>query len=112
MHPVKELVESFRLVKTASELEQLRRSAQIADDALALVIPNMKAGRSENEVALELEVAMRNLGADDKAFGTTVASGVRGAMAHGGATSKLIQNGELITIDMGALYDGYYSDIT
>jgi Xaa-Pro aminopeptidase len=112
MRPVKELVEPFRMVKTASELERLRRSAQISDQALELVVPNLKAGRTEAEVALELEFTMRKLGADDKAFGITVASGTRGAMPHGGASHKVIQDGELVTIDMGALLDGYHSDIT
>jgi Xaa-Pro aminopeptidase len=112
MRPVKELVEHFRMVKTPAELEVIRRSARIADEALALVVPNLKAGRTEADVALELEFTMRNLGADDKAFGITVASGTRGAMPHGGASSKIIQGGELVTIDMGALCDGYHSDMT
>jgi Xaa-Pro aminopeptidase len=112
LRPVKEIVEHFRMVKTPAELEKLRRSAKIADQALELVVPNLKAGRTEADVALELEFTMRNLGADDKAFGITVASGIRGAMPHGGASSKLIQDGELVTIDMGALCDGYHSDIT
>jgi Xaa-Pro aminopeptidase len=112
MRPVKELVEPFRMVKTPSELERLQRSAQISDQALELVVPNLKAGRTEADVALELEFTMRKLGADDKAFGITVASGTRGAMPHGGASHKVIQDGELVTIDMGALLDGYHSDIT
>jgi Xaa-Pro aminopeptidase len=112
MRPVKEIVEHFRMVKTSAELEMIRRSARIADGALALVVPNLKAGRTEADVALELEFAMRKLGADDKAFAITVASGIRGAMPHGGASSKLIQDGELVTIDMGALLAGYHSDIT
>ena len=112
LRPVKELVEHFRMVKTPAELEVIRRSAWIADEALALVVPNLKAGRTEADVALELEFTMRKLGADDKAFGITVASGIRGAMPHGGASSKVIQDGEFVTIDMGALCDGYHSDIT
>jgi Xaa-Pro aminopeptidase len=112
MRPIKELVEHFRMVKTPAELEVIRRSARIADEALASVVPNLKAGRTESDVALELEFTMRKLGADDKAFGITVASGTRGAMPHGGASHKVIQDGELVTIDMGALLDGYHSDIT
>ncbi|WP_293913805.1 Xaa-Pro peptidase family protein [Deinococcus sp.] len=112
LHPVKGLVEPFRLLKTEGELELLRRSARIADEALAQVAVTLQAGRREAEVALELEVTMRRLGADDKAFGITVASGVRGAMPHGGATDKRIQGGELVTIDMGARCGGYHSDIT
>jgi Xaa-Pro aminopeptidase len=112
MRPVKDLIEPYRAVKTPTELELIRHSARIADEALALVVPNLRAGRTEADVALELEFEMRKLGADDKAFGITVASGPRGAMPHGGASSKVILEGELITIDMGALRAGYHSDIT
>ena len=67
---------------------------------------------SEYEVATELEYYMKKLGSERPAFTTIVASGVRGALPHGVATDKLINNGEFVTIDFGAVYKGYHSDIT
>ncbi|PXA00395.1 peptidase M24 family protein, partial [Staphylococcus pseudintermedius] len=55
---------------------------------------------------------MLHLGADDTSFDTIVASGIRGAMPHGVASDKVIQSGEMVTLDFGAYYNGYCSDIT
>jgi Xaa-Pro aminopeptidase len=66
----------------------------------------------EAELALQLEFEMRRRGAEGRAFDFIVASGVRGAMPHGRASDKLMQAGELVTIDFGAVLDGYHSDET
>jgi Xaa-Pro aminopeptidase len=66
----------------------------------------------EIDIALALELEMRRRGADGKAFDFIVASGERGAMPHGVASTRAIQAGELVTIDFGALKDGYHSDET
>ena len=80
--------------------------------AFSHVKKHIKAGMSEIEVAAELEYYMRKAGASSTSFDTIVTSGTRGAMPHGTATSKLIQSGELITLDFGCVYGGYCSDIT
>jgi len=76
------------------------------------VLKRIKPGISEADIALDLEFEMRRLGADGRAFEFIVASGVRGAMPHARASSRVIETGELITIDFGALKDGYHSDET
>ena len=112
LRPVTGIIEPLRAVKSADEVQKMRHAAQIADVALEQILPLVIPDASEREIALELEFQMRRLGADGAAFEIIVASGQRGAMPHGTASHKLIQDGELVTIDWGALLDGYHSDCT
>ncbi|MGG0667928.1 Xaa-Pro peptidase family protein [Lederbergia citrisecunda] len=106
------IVEKLRMVKTADEIEILQQAAKIADDAFAHICTFIKPGVTELEVSNELEMFMRKQGATSSSFDTIVASGERGALPHGVASDKVIQSGELVTLDFGALYNGYISDIT
>ncbi|MCK9907392.1 M24 family metallopeptidase, partial [Frankia sp. Cpl3] len=72
----------------------------------------IKPGVREIDVALEMEVFMRKQGADSSSFDIIVASGARGALPHGRASEKIIEKGDMVTLDFGALYKGYISDIT
>ncbi|GKV68106.1 Xaa-Pro dipeptidase [Sporosarcina sp. NCCP-2716] len=110
--PTAGLIEKLRIVKTPEELVILRQAAKIADDAFTHICGFIKPGMTELEVANELEFFMRRQGAASSSFDTIVASGVRGALPHGVASDKKIQSGELVTMDYGALYNGYISDIT
>lgn len=110
--PTAGLVEKLRIIKTPEELEVLRQAAKIADDAFTHICGYIKPGMTELQVANELEFFMRQQGATSSSFDTIVASGVRGALPHGVASEKKIQTGELVTMDYGALYNGYISDIT
>jgi Xaa-Pro aminopeptidase len=105
-------VASLRIIKDTREIECLEKSARIASEALLLTLQTVHSGDTERDIALRLEFAMRTAGADDKAFDCIVASGERGSLPHGRATTKLICRGELVTIDFGALLDGYNSDET
>lgn len=98
--------------KNTSEIEQLRSTALLSSNALAATLPLLNQGITEKEFARELEFEMRRNGADAVAFDFIVASGVRGAMPHGVASDKRIENNELVTIDFGALKNGYHSDET
>ena len=106
------IVEKLRQVKSAGEIEILKQAAKIADDAFAHICTFIKPGVTELEVSNELEMFMRKQGATSSSFDTIVASGERGALPHGVASDKVIQSGELVTMDFGALYNGYISDIT
>ncbi|WP_041230983.1 M24 family metallopeptidase [Deinococcus peraridilitoris] len=110
--PTTGLFESLRQRKSPEEIELIRRAVRIADEAYEEVRPQILAGRREIDVALDLEIAMRRRGAEGSAFEIIVASGERGAMPHGAASEKVIQDGELVTIDMGARLHGYHSDMT
>lgn len=105
-------VSLLRLVKDAHEVACLDKVAGIASEALLEIVQTIGPGDTEKNIALRLEFAMRSAGADDTSFDFIVASGERGALPHGKATGKQIRCGELITIDFGALLDGYNSDET
>ena len=90
----------------------LQKAIDASDAAMEAVCPTITAGMTEREVAWRMEMAMRDFGADGISFDTIVASGPNGAMAHHRPSDRMIQEGEPIVIDMGAIVDGYCSDIT
>lgn len=112
LKPVSGLVEKLRMVKTPEELELLQAAAKIADDAFAHIVTYIQPGVTELDVSNELEFFMRKQGATSSSFSIIVASGLRSALPHGVATDKVIQSGDFVTLDYGALYKGYISDIT
>ncbi len=110
--PTKGLVEKLRLIKTDDEIAILKEAAKIADAAFEHILTVIKPGVKEIDVSNELEFFMRKQGATSSSFDIIVASGYRSALPHGVASDKTIENGELVTLDFGALYKGYCSDIT
>lgn len=106
------LVTYLRSVKDQMEIETIRQAVKIADDAFADVLKSIEIGQTEAEIGLDLEYSMRRAGASGGSFQFIVASGVRGALPHGMASSKKIVSGEFLTMDFGAIYQGYCSDIT
>ncbi len=110
--PTSGLVEKLRLIKSAEELDIIKSAAQIADAAFEHILTFIKPGVKEIDVSNELEFFMRKQGATSSSFDIIVASGLRSALPHGVASEKEIQKGELVTLDFGALYKGYASDIT
>lgn len=105
-------LDEIRICKDEAEIELLTSVATLSSQALAAVLGNIKPGVREVDIAVALELEMLRRGADGKAFDFIVASGERGAMPHGRASDKIIQTGELVTIDFGAIKDGYHSDET
>ena len=105
-------LDTLRQVKDAAEIEKIRKACEIADDAFEKVLDVIRPNVREIEVAAELEYFMRKLGSEETAFTTIVASGWRGSLPHGVASDKKIQSGELVTLDFGATFNGYRSDIT
>ncbi|MEA3466496.1 MAG: Xaa-Pro peptidase family protein [Thermodesulfobacteriota bacterium] len=110
--PIDDELSALRQVKDESEIAFLEEAAQLNYAAFKEVFPRIMPGVTERDVALDLEYTLRRLGGEDKAFDLIVASGERGALPHGIASSKEIQNGELVTIDFGTRCHGYYSDET
>lgn len=106
------LVEGLRMIKDEGETAAMRRAAAVADEAFTRILPLIKPGAAERDVALELEYQMKKLGAEALAFDIIAASGVRSALPHGRASAKLIEHGDLVTFDFGAQVDGYCSDMT
>lgn len=112
MVPTESIVEGMRIVKDAGELDTMRAAGRVADKAFSAMIGQLKAGMTENDVAALLEYEMRKAGAQGTSFPTIVGSGARGALPHGVASGKVIQDGEVIVIDFGVNYEGYMSDCT
>ena len=110
--PAAGLVEGLRELKDGRELERIRAAAQLADEALRGVLEGGLAGRTERDVALELELRMRRLGARAPSFPSIVAAGAHSALPHAEARDVAIPPDTLVTIDWGALHEGYCSDCT
>jgi Xaa-Pro aminopeptidase/Xaa-Pro dipeptidase len=108
---VQGLVQSLRAVKSSAEVQAIRDAQALADQVFAEVRPLIVAGARELDIASEIELRMRRAGAQS-AFDLIVASGPRGAMPHGVASDRVIQDGDLVTVDMGAQLRGYHSDMT
>ncbi len=106
------LVEKLREVKQPSELARIRAASELADAALREVLEAGLVGRTERDVAIDLELRMRRLGAEGPSFPSIVAAGPHGALPHAEPRDEPIARDTLITIDWGALLDGYCSDCT
>ena len=110
--PAGGILEDLRLVKDAEEVEKIRAAARLADEALLEVLADGIVGRTEREVAIDLEFAMRRRGASGASFPSIVAAGPHGALPHAQPRDVSIPPGTLVTIDFGAVLDGYASDCT
>lgn len=101
-----------RMVKDRQELESMREAARISVTALNMVMESIAEGDTELSVARRLELAMEECGASDRAFPTLVAAGENGGSPHHTPTDRPLVPGDLVTIDFGAMVDGYRSDCT
>jgi Xaa-Pro aminopeptidase len=110
--PLGPVVEQLRIVKDETEIALLARACDITCQALAGVLPAIAPGMSERELAILLERAMIDRGAEAVAFPTIVASGPNGAIPHHAPGARVLAAGDLVTIDCGAQYGGYHADMT
>jgi Xaa-Pro aminopeptidase len=110
--PLSNRCEEMRSTKDPVEIKLIKESATIASKSFLEMVRGIKVGDRERDLALQLENRIRKNGAESIPFPFIVASGTRGALPHGVATSKKIRRGELVTIDFGAVYRGYCSDET
>ncbi|AAF10817.1 M24 family metallopeptidase [Deinococcus radiodurans] len=101
----------LRAVKTPEEIGAIRAAQDLADRVYTEVRPMIRAGVRELDVAVEIETRLRRAGGES-AFELIVASGPNGAKPHGHASKRVIEDGDLVTIDMGARLGGYNSDMT
>lgn len=112
LEPVTGMVETMRMVKDEWEVAQIRQAAAIADQALADTLPFFKAGVSERDLALELEYRMQKLGSEGMSFDTILLFAERSSMPHGSPSAQQLKTGDFITLDFGAVVNGYRSDMT
>lgn len=109
---VDEIINKLRSVKTEKEIDYIKKAQQIAEDAFKHILKFIKIGVTEKEIALELDFYMLSHGAEAVSFETIAVSGKNSSMPHGVPTDKRIENGDFITMDFGAVYNGYHSDMT
>ncbi len=107
-----DLLSEMREVKDEKELQNIRLAQNITDAAFTHILDWIKLGKTEIEVALELEFFMRSNGSQGVAFDTIAVSGKNSSLPHGVPTEKPIQNGDFLTMDFGAKVGGYCSDMT
>lgn len=105
-------IEGLRAVKTEYEVENIVKAQRIAEKAFDEVLSVIKPGVSEKDIAAELVYKMSRLGSEKESFETIVVSGKKSAMPHGVPDGKLIENGDFVTMDFGAVVNGYHSDMT
>ncbi|MCX8169212.1 MAG: Xaa-Pro peptidase family protein [Candidatus Methanomethylicia archaeon] len=103
---------NLRSIKNPYEIELIKMALKISEKSIKCGLDNFHEGMSEIELAGEIEYSMRKNGAFGYAFDSIVASGPRSAYPHGSASSRIIERGDLVVIDIGAKYYGYCSDIT
>jgi Xaa-Pro aminopeptidase len=106
------LIQELRKVKDERELELMRKAGELTNKGMKAAQETIRHGTKEIDVAAEIEYAMRKKGSWGMAFETSVASGVRSAFPHGGCTEREIRSGDLVVIDIGAVYRHYCSDMT
>lgn len=112
LRPESGLVEKMRVVKDEHELRLLRQSTRLNEKVFQSVYHTIEPGMTEREIALALELTMREMGAEGPSFDTIVAFGTNAARPHAVPTDRELQAGDLVLIDMGLVYKGYCSDMT
>lgn len=112
LKPFSKTIRFPRQIKDENEIKLISQAESLGDEAFLHILNFIKVGRSEKEIALELEFFMRKKGAAALSFETICASGIRSAMPHGTASDKLIEKGDFVTLDFGCVIDGYCSDMT
>lgn len=106
------LFRRYRAIKRPDEITRLREAARVTDAAFEHIQGSLAPGVREIEIALELERFMRTSGSEERGFDIIVASGPRGALPHGVASTRRLEEGDLVTLDFGARVGGYHADMT
>ena len=106
------LLQNLRSVKSTAELENIKKAQKLTDETFSYILSRISAGRSEREVMLDMEFFMRKQGSEGVSFNFIVVSGKNSSLPHGVPTEKKIENGDFVTMDFGAVINGYRSDMT
>ena len=109
---MKDQISVHRGVKQAWEIDLIREAESVGDRAFERLLPELRAGMTEKQVAARIEFYMKEEGAEGFSFDTIAASGLNSAMPHAVPTDKKLEQGDFLTMDFGCLYHGYCSDMT
>jgi len=110
--PMEQSVETLTIRKDQKEIESIKKAAEITDLVFSEILNIIKPGLIELDLAAEIEYRMKGFGSSTPYYETIVASGKRAALPHGVASDKKIQRGDFVTMDFGAVWDGYTADLT
>ncbi len=110
--PTVNLVEKIACVKDQSEIRNFRKAVEITDDVFDQIVPQIKEGVKEKEIAAKISYAIKVLGGDGDAFDPIVAGGPNSALPHAVPGDREFQKGDFIVLDFGAKYQGYHADMT
>lgn len=109
---ISNLISEMRIVKSSEEIEKLRSAQKIAEKAYLEVLNFVKPGITEKEIAARLEFLMKMNGAERVAFDLITVTGKKTSLPHGVPGNVQVKSGDFVTFDIGAVYDGYHSDMT
>lgn len=110
--PKVDTIEKIAAVKDEAEIRTIKQAVVITDQVFNEILPFLKPGVRELDIAAEIAYRHRKHGAEGDGFETIVASGERSALPHGRASSKKLRHGDFVTLDFGCVYQGYHSDLT
>lgn len=110
--PVEGIVEEARVVKDEAEIATLRAAAGMLSGVAAGILPSIRAGRTEQDIAAEVDAALRRAGFERPAFDTIVASGPNSALPHARPGRRVLEPGDGVVLDFGGVHDGYCVDLT
>ena len=110
--PLTAIIDDMRRIKSRQELEIIKTGQAITDAGFEFILTQLAPGRSERDLAIELETFMRKQGASGIAFDTILVSGKNSSLPHGVPSGKLLEKGDFVTMDYGAAYGGYCTDMT
>lgn len=103
---------SMRSVKSETEIQNIKKAQSFTDETFSYILSRIEAGRTEKDIMLDMEFYMRRLGSEGIAFDFIVASGENTSLPHAVPTDRVVQNGDFVTMDFGAVFNGYRSDMT
>ncbi|MDI6775884.1 MAG: Xaa-Pro peptidase family protein [Syntrophales bacterium] len=112
LKPISDEIGTIRAIKDEREIALIRKAAEISSGALTSVRDLIRPGVRERDIAIDLEFKMRHNGAEQVSFATIVASGTNTTLPHAAPSNRKIENGDIVVIDCGAVYNGYHSDET
>ncbi len=107
-----QIVEYIAAVKDSSEIESLKSAIEITDEVFKQIIPDLKEGAVEKEIAAKISYLFKMNGAEGDSYDPIIASGFLGALPHARPSEKKFEKGDFVVMDFGALYQGYHADMT
>ena len=106
------IIADMRSIKTQAELSLIREAQRMTDETFSYILNHIRPGRTEKEIMLDMEFFMRRMGSEGVSFDFIVVSGKNSSLPHGVPTDKVVERGDFVTMDFGAVVGGYHSDMT